>query len=76
MSLSDVPPSVGDDFAVVADRFGDLLSLERLDLCLRPRVNGVPLLILLPQVVVALDWLLLLKQIPDQGLGGDPLLGR
>ena len=40
------------------------------------RVNEVPLLILLPQIVVALDWLLLLEQIPDQGLGGDPLLGR
>ena len=35
VSLSDVPPSVGDDLAVVADWVGDLLSLERLDL--RPR---------------------------------------
>ena len=29
--LTDVPPSVGDGLAVVADWVGDLLPLERLD---------------------------------------------
>ena len=33
--LTDVPPSVGDCLAVVADWVGDLLPLERLDPRLR-----------------------------------------
>ena len=33
--LTDVPPSVGDGLAVVADWVGDLLPLERLDPRLR-----------------------------------------
>ena len=55
---------------------GIFFHLSALISLLIARVNEVPLLILLSQVVVALDWLLLLEQIPDQGLGGDPLLGR
>ena len=52
------------------------LSALVLVLVLIARVNEVPLLILLPQVVVALLGLLILEQVPYQGLGRDPLLRR
>ena len=46
---------------------GIFSHLSALILVFIARVNEVPHLILLPQVVVALDWLLISEQIPDQG---------
>ena len=57
-------------------RLGIFFHLSTLILFLVVRVNEVPLLILLPQVVVALLGLLILEQVPHQWLGRNLLLWR
>ena len=55
---------------------GIFSHLSALILVLVARVDEVPPLILLPQVVEALYRLLVPEEVPDRCLGWDPLLGR